>query len=70
MESLDKMKVVYFSDPESGIGNLPKVQFTFTWSSGVPLTVHVNTACAPNITVPVDEMFIMAGSAGVNKGNK
>ena len=70
MESLDKMEVVYFSDPESGIGILPKAQFTFTWSSGVPFTVHVNTACAPNITISVAEMFIIVGSAGVKKGNK
>ena len=70
MESLDKIEVVYFSDPESGIGILPKAQFTFTWSSGVPLTVHLNIACPPNITTSVAEMFIMAGSAGVKKGNK
>ena len=64
------MEVVYFSDPESGIGILSKVQFTFTWSSGIPFTVHVNIACSPDITVPGDEMFNMTGSAGVEKSNK
>ena len=70
MEPPDKMEGVYFSDPESGIGVLPKVQFTFTWSSGVPLTVHVNVACPPDITVPGDETFDMPGNAGVEKSNK
>ena len=70
MEPPDKMEGVYFSDPESEIAILPKVQFTFTWSSGVPLTVHVNVACPPDITVPVAVMFNMTGSAGVKKGSK
>ena len=65
----DKMKGVYLSDPVSEIGILPKVQFTFTWSSGVPLTVHVNTACPPNITVLGDEMLNMTGSAGIEKSD-
>ena len=52
MEPPDNMEGVYLLDPISGIGVVSKVQFTFTWSSGVPLTVHVNIACPPDITVP------------------
>ena len=64
------MKEVYLPNPVSGIGVVPNVQFTFTWSSSVPLTVHVNIACPPDITVPGDEMFDMPSSAEVEKGNK
>ena len=63
------MEGMYLSNPVSGIGTVPKVQFTFTWSSGVPLTVHVNTACPPDITVLGDETFNMTGSAGIEKSN-
>ena len=70
LEPPDKVEGVYLPDPVSGISVVPKVQFTFTWSSGVPLTVHVNIACPPDITVPGDETFDMPGSAGVKKGQQ
>ena len=70
MESPGKMEGTYLLDPVAGICVVSNVQFTLTWSSGVPLTVHVNIACPPDITVPGDETFDMPGSAEVKKSNK
>ena len=70
MESPGKMEGTYLLDSVSGIGVVSNVQFTFTWSSGVPITVQFNIACPPDITVPGDETFDMLGSAGVKKSNK